>query len=80
MGVVEEEGSFGCAGRGDVKKKKKKTPGYTWEDGRLENTYVSFSKVTVALWGLSWASDAGVTEREVILPLQLVSQVRVGSI
>lgn len=32
-------------------------------------THVSFSKVTVALCGLSDASEAGVTEREVILPL-----------
>ena len=32
-------------------------------------TYVSFSKVTVADFGLSGASEAGVTDKEVILPL-----------
>lgn len=31
---------------------------------------VSFSKVTVADWGLEGSSDVGVTEREVILPLK----------
>lgn len=36
-------------------------------------SHVSFSKVTVALCGLSEASEAGVTEREVILPLLDVS-------
>ena len=40
------------------------------------STYVSFSNVTVALCGLSAASDVGVTEREVILPLLLVSLTR----
>ena len=39
------------------------------------DTHVSFSKVTVALCGLSDASEAGVTEREVILPLL---DVRIG--
>ena len=34
-----------------------------------KNTYVSFSKVTVADFAASAASDEGVTEREVILPL-----------
>lgn len=36
-------------------------------------SYVSFSKVTVALCGLFSASDAGVTERDVIFPLLIVS-------
>ena len=36
-------------------------------------SYVSFSKVTVALCGLFSASDAGVTERDVIFPLLAVS-------
>lgn len=35
--------------------------------------YVSFSKVTVALCGLFSASEAGVTERDVIFPLLAVS-------
>lgn len=38
-----------------------------WKKRR--GTDVSFSNVTVALWGLSAASDAGVTERDVIFPL-----------
>jgi hypothetical protein len=38
--------------------------------------HVSFSKVTVALFGLSAASDAGVTEREVIFPLPKVRNIR----
>lgn len=36
-------------------------------------THVSFSKVTVALCGLSAPSDAGVTESDVIFPLHYVS-------
>jgi hypothetical protein len=38
-----------------------------------KNAYVSFSKVTAADFGASAASDEGVTEREVILPLMDVS-------
>ena len=37
-------------------------------------SYVSFSKVTVALCGLFSASDAGVIERDVIFPLLTVSK------
>ncbi len=33
------------------------------------DTYVSFSKVTVALCGLDAASETGVTDSEVIFPL-----------
>lgn len=36
-------------------------------------TNVSFSNVTVALWALFSSLEAGVTEREVIFPLLLVS-------
>jgi hypothetical protein len=35
----------------------------------VQNAYVSFSKVTDADFAASAASDEGVTEREVILPL-----------
>ena len=35
-------------------------------------TNVSFSKVTVADFGLSDAPDSGVTDRDVILPLETV--------
>lgn len=35
----------------------------------LSVTHVSFSKVTVADFGLSAASEVGVTDREVIFPL-----------
>jgi hypothetical protein len=38
-----------------------------------KNAYVSFSKVTAADFAASAASDEGVTEREVILPLMDVS-------
>jgi hypothetical protein len=36
-------------------------------------THVSFSKVTDADFGASGASDEGVTEREVIFPLEILS-------
>ena len=42
-------------------------------DGVWRHSYVSFSKVTVALCGLFSASDAGVTESDVIFPLLVVS-------
>ena len=41
--------------------------------GCVRWSYVSFSNVTVADLGLSGASEAGVTEREVILPLDTPS-------
>lgn len=41
-------------------------------------THVSFSKVTVADFVASAAADSGVTEIEVILPLEMVS-INIGS-
>ena len=67
LGIVEEESGFGGTdGRMGL--------AWLWEGDRQQQewirvTHVSFSKVTVALCGLSDASEAGVTEREVILPL-----------
>ena len=43
------------------------------DDCDAQNAYVSFSKVTAADFGASAASDEGVTDREVILPLVDVS-------
>ena len=41
-----------------------------------DGTYVAFSKFTVADCGLSEASEAGVTEREVIFPLKVITSVQ----
>ena len=43
-------------------------------------SYVSFSKVTVALCVLSGALPLGVTDREVILPLMAISKAFVSDI
>ena len=61
LGVVKEEGCL-CSAVKAVSSSLSNKVGHM-------GAYVSFSKVTVALCGLSGASEVGVTEREVILPL-----------
>lgn len=59
LSVVEQQGGFGST----------VTIVRYVVDCNRQHPYVSFSKVTVADCGASAASDEGVTEREVILPL-----------
>jgi hypothetical protein len=61
--VVKEQGRFGCT----------VTIVRYVVDCDAKNAYVSFSNVTAADFGASAASDEGVTDREVILPLMDVS-------
>ena len=72
LGVVEEEGGLGGTRCFQCQVSAFHIL-HVWELF-IGGANVSFSKVTVADFGLSVASEVGVTEREVIFPLLVIVQ------